>query len=408
MACVLSGLVPGTAFASDPGDLDTSFSTDGVKFIDFGGYDSAEQLFVDDAGRLTAVGSRRSSNNSGANAMARLLPDGGLDRDFANRGRRLFPLPSKMTPAWDWRETPEGKLIAFGPFRTTGYYMMRFDTAGRLDKTFGADGRVTGRFGDDGQLGDMLILPTGRIIVVGEVEGGTIIRAHRPDGSRDRSFGREGVVRARGDSFHVVYDPAGRFLLAGVRKNRRFVVDAFFPNGARDGSFGTNGRASIEIPNEGDELRSPIAAIATDGSIVLVSDLRAGLSSMDVVVARLKPTGEPDVGFGDGHGWRLFDIGAFDLRSAVAVLPGGKIVVGGYILQDFFGHDNNQLFLLALRADGSRWLPFGDDGVVRTDFGMERHVQAKEVLVVDGRLVVAGNAKSSFFVARFLMTKPSR
>jgi len=401
-AWVLSLLLPGTAFASDPGTADVSFSTDGVKFIDFGGYDSAEGVFFDSGDRLTVVGSS-SWEDGQANVLGRLLIDGRLDLSFGKAGRKTFDLPANMFPAWEWQAADDGALIALGRLGQSRYYLTRFGVDGRIDRTFGRDGRITGRFGEGGEPGDMLILPAGRIVVAGTVGRETVLVAHNADGSRDRSFGIDGEARVGGHSFNLTYDPSGRFLLAGIRGNSRFVVDAFSMRGRRDTSFGQRGRASIEITHDEEALRSPLVGVAPDGSIFLVSDLREGLSSMDIVVAKLAADGTPEPNFGGARGWRRYDVGYFDVRTAVTVLPDGNVIVAGFILQDLFGHDHSEALLLGLRPDGNMWRAFGDEGVIRTDFGLERHVQARNVLLNDGRLVVVGNAKSSFFVARFLL-----
>lgn len=397
IACLLQ---PTSVLAREPSDLDPSFSDDGVRYIDFGRAESASDLFVDAAGRLTVVGFRGRSEPY-QDAMTRLLPDGRLDRTFGDDGKVILELPGLDTvTAWD--STPDDRLVAFGGLGADGYYLIRFNADGHIDKTFADGGMASGRFGAGSFLGNMLIVPSGRMFVLATVDGDTVIKAHKPNGARDLSFGRQGIARLNGESYELIYHPDGRILVAGVRNNRRLVIDALRLDGRRDATFGVNGRSSIAFgAAPGDDIGVPHGVIASDGDVVVATDVRSGLSAADLLVARFDADGRPALSFGGGDGWRRVDIGPIDQETAVAALPGGKVVVGGFVLQDFFGHTNSQMFLVGLRADGSKWRAFGDDGVVRSDFGLERNVLLFDAVFTDGSLVVAGEAKNDFMVARF-------
>src|SRR5690606_22498328 len=95
------------------GELDTSFGVDGIRTISFGGADVVTTVQLQDDGAIVVAGT--ADDGFDANfAVARLLPDG------------------------------------------------------RLDPTFGAGGMATVAFGGDDRAGDMVLLPDGSIVIVGD------------------------------------------------------------------------------------------------------------------------------------------------------------------------------------------------------------------------------------------------
>lgn len=131
-----------------------------------------------------------------------------------------------------------------------------------------------------------------------------------------------------------------------------------------------------------------------------------GVSNWYFGAFRYLPNGELNQSFGEG-GWVDTDLGSFEFPHAVALQPDGGIVVAGEGDCRFAG-----CFVLArYRPDGSLDPGFGEGGVVHTPFGFVHGARAFDVSIApDGRVVAAGFVQmggdgqdsSHFAVARYL------
>lgn len=394
---------PSLAQAAEPGSLDRSFSGDGEKLIDFGRRELAERAFVDASGRVTLAGVSGDSPNR--LAMARVLSGGALDDSFSSDGRRVVDPASGADEAATWALSG-GELYVYG-FRADGdFYLMRFRADGRTDRQFGNDGTVVGSFRGDGPtFSDIVVLPSGRIVILGGgVNGQTQIKAFNADGTRARAFGDRGTATIDGVSSALVYQAGNRILVVGARNDRRLVVDALRSNGTMDPSFGSGGRASVAIgTSAGDDVASPTVSVMSNGDIAIATDVFDEDSfTTDLVVARFTSNGSRDAGFGGGDGWTRMDLANIEVALSIAPLSGGRMIISGFASDDFFDLDaQSDLLLVGLRANGQRWTAFGAGGVVRTDLGLAGDVSASDAVVHNGKLVVAGQAARDMLVARF-------
>src|SRR4029079_3582639 len=104
---------------------------------------------------------------------------------------------------------------------------------------------------------------------------------------------------------------------------------------ALDLSFGAGGEAIVPL-----DIHTQVTVVQPDGKIIL-----AGNDAHEAVIARLNSNGDLDRPFGD-DGWTRIDIAGKGTVRAVAVLPSGKILIGGPIYEDNY-------FIARLRADGT-------------------------------------------------------
>ena len=163
--------------------------------------------------------------------------------------------------------------------------------------------------------------------------------------------------------------------------------------GDLDPSFGAGG-----IARAGDAVSSANAiAVQPDGRIV-VAGSTAGDPGFDWRLVRLNPDGTPDASFGTG-GVVTTDFGGdYDIATAVALQPDGRIVVAGYEGDDS-GADRD--FAVArFNADGSLDPSFGAGGRVTANFTQGPDDAQDVVLQADGKIVVAGIAGGQFGVLR--------
>jgi len=271
------------------------------------------------------------------------------------------------------------------------------------DTTFGTNGiaEIEARFTpqeDVGQVGGIADLePTrgGKMLaaVYPIARGGHYFAAARidRDGSRDRSFGRNGITPyihvsyRKGENGGVLQAEAvaglrdGKALLAGYYENGGEFAPAlarFTSRGRLDRGFGRRGtvvpRPSFEgrpIQTEGGGERLHDVAIEPDGTIVGVGDIVAaphntpgvGPRRAGGLVIAYRPDGKIDRSFGHDGRLRITPprsgrYSGYTGFTEVKALPSGKLLVSGYIHQRYV--------LYRLTADGRIDRSFGRSGRV--------------------------------------------
>jgi uncharacterized delta-60 repeat protein len=137
--------------------------------------------------------------------------------------------------------------------------------------------------------------------------------------------------------------------------------------------------------------------------VVSGADLSSG--GGDFAVLRLTPQGTLDTPFGDGNGWKLIDLGGDDdVADAVAVEPGGKIVLAGF--SDYPPSFDFVVVRLVSPA-GTLDPSFNGSGRTFVNFaGTSKDFGHAVALQPDGRIVASGetdkNGDSDFAVTRLL------
>jgi uncharacterized delta-60 repeat protein len=174
--------------------------------------------------------------------------------------------------------------------------------------------------------------------------------------------------------------------------------------GDLDTSFGGDGTVLTDFGGQ-DETTS--LAIQPDGKLVVAGyAIASSGGSVDFALVRYLPNGALDPTFG-GDGRVLTDfsgVGSYDVASAIAIQPDGKLVVAG-----FSNASGSPDFALArYRPNGTLDPAFGGDGKVLTDFGSGSSDVASALALQphDGRLVVAAtqfgtSASRDFALARY-------
>lgn len=153
-------------------------------------------------------------------------------------------------------------------------------------------------------------------------------------------------------------------------------------------------------------------AMQPDGKRVVVGTMVLADGDRDVGVVRLTANGNIDNTFsGDGRlgfSYDIIDSGA-DEGLAVAILPGGRIVIGGSVERAV----GTQAALAILTPTGGYFNSFGSVGRYAFDLVASQRVDSIHALAIqgDGKVVVAGSTfplapstDSDFGVARLFLT----
>ncbi|HZR47447.1 MAG TPA: PxKF domain-containing protein, partial [Candidatus Manganitrophaceae bacterium] len=286
-------------------------------------------------------------------------------------------------------------------------------------------GIVTTNITRDDQAASISLQADGKIVVAGITDlylnYNTVFAMvrYRDNGEIDSSFGENGrVITDIGpgpEGISTVLIQEDRKLVAvGSRDGHYFAIARYDSDGVLDPSFGTGGIISVPLSLDGSpgEVRS--AALQPDGKIV-VAGSAGGDSALygtnsDALVARFRPDGTLDAGFGNG-GRVLTDVGkGTDEIASGLVIDRGRMIVGGHIYRFNASTNRKQFDFLLLRylSDGRLDPAFGDGGHAIVDFGLggDDLVYALS-LQASGKIVLAGESVRTatgrdFALARFL------
>jgi uncharacterized delta-60 repeat protein len=290
-------------------------------------------------------------------------------------------------------------------------------TVGAPDPSFGTSGQVVADFGGTESAAGVVVQPNGKVVVVG-TSGATndiVLARYNPDGTPDATFGGGtgtftfgfgGTDTAAG----IALQADGRFVVVGstdVGGSAGFAVARVLADGSGlDPSFDGDGKVVVEFDLGGaNEDRAAAVALQADGRIVVVGSVQVGAAAAntDFGIVRLTATGALDTTFDtDGKRTVAFDLGGAneDRATAVAVSPGGRLVVAGYAEGGAGAHEFAAARLSA--TDGSLDTTFDTDGKATVDFGGDDVAYAVAVRP-DGRVVLAGatdGTQSRFAVAQ--------
>ncbi len=331
-------------------------------------------------GKILAGGSFNFANGTARSDIARFNFDGTLDNSF-NPGTGLIPDFMTCCKLLDDVEIqPDGKIILAGIFNGVNSLqrrgMVRLNSDGTVDPTFNSQINGGILFIDD-----TLVLPDGKIMVssfgTDPLTGFGWFGLNRlnADGSFDNNF----FANVEGTVYRIARQPDGKLLIGGLftgeSGNYRF-IKRLNADGSTDTTF-----------NIGTGFNSGILdiIIQPDGKIVVGGGFTIYNGTPVNRIARLNPNGSLDTSFNPGNG-------ADRIVRRLALLPNGKIVVGG----DFDTFNGAiQKRLVILNSNGSL-----DPGFV-SGFDANLANTVRSLLVQnDGKLVVGGYFQSYDGVAR--------
>jgi uncharacterized delta-60 repeat protein len=233
----------------------------------------------------------------------------------------------------------------------------------------------------------------------------------------DNSFaGGSSISSMSHDAYTLAPLADGRFYVAGLRWNTGGTttydlgVTRFLPDGQPDPTFGAGGTVISDL-TPGTEREQPYAMLVQpDGKLLVGGTILYGVGPhYEMFVVRYNTNGSLDTTFGSG-GKFILSLGSDTHSEAtgLALLPGGGILVGGYI-------DNRAVTpvtyadfaVVRLTPTGQRDLSsgFGSSGIVKTNIVNSDKVF--DMLVQpDGKIVLAGaqggtNLSSQLTLARY-------
>jgi uncharacterized delta-60 repeat protein len=187
------------------GNLDTTFSGDGMARIGFGvgRQDLARDLVIQSDGKIVVVGETDDADYNNSNfAVARLNPNGALDTTFSGDGRQITNFGG-ADQAYAVALQSNGRIVVVGTKLTAGLLdvaLVRYNVNGSLDTTFNGTGKriLDLRPSFDSMASDLLVQSNGKIVVMGSTNDGNgndfaLVRLNNT-GSFDTTFSEDGVA----------------------------------------------------------------------------------------------------------------------------------------------------------------------------------------------------------------------
>lgn len=429
VAAALNAAVWSVASAA-PGDLDQTFSGDGVVRTNFSRWDdAAAAIAIQSDGKVVVAGVANGRDKR--IALARYHPDGSLDDTFGGDGKVVTLLISSAF-ASDLAIQPDGKIVVTGGVGGAGgrFATLRYDSDGDIDESFGVDGVVVTNFSRRNDFASgVAIQANGKIVVVGrarersELESGpsdsgfALVR-YLPDGTRDPAFSLDGKIFANltsgGDFAHdVAVQADGRIVVVGRGggSRGRFAVVRYRPGGGRDVSFGDDGRVFTDFARNEDLATS--VALQPDGMIVVAGTASRITYGASFALARYGPDGSLDPAFsGDGkvvtRFAEYFEGWMDDVANDVALQADGKIVAAGSSFRSVLLGMCCDRFTAIARFTTAGVLDdsFSGDGKVVDNIGPS-HGANGVAIQTDGKILTAGEAfidppVSTFVLMRYL------
>lgn len=287
---------------------------------------------------------------------------------------------------------------------------------GSIDNGFGGGGYQTihldiGFFDDEGN--SLLILPDGSIVAGGDSEvSGTydfIASKLHPDGTFDTFFGLNGINSIvaldndcnTGAGFQPTRD---RIILSGsnIDTTTFFLAALKNADGSLDLSFGSGGTTTIDVSSLefGSHTNDFANALAIDSSErIIIAGVTGTPSDLnDMAIVRLEPNGPLDTTFGgNGIVTTNFGLNRNESAMAVAIQSDGKIVAAGYHYKGAY----NNFAIARFNNDGSPDISFGTNGITSIDLGVNSVANAIAIQA-DGKIILAGYANDDFAIVRLM------
>ncbi len=295
-------------------------------------------------------------------ALARLRPDGGIDRSFGGDAQREAPAGGVL----ERRGTnilaiaSQGNRVLVGGEAESGpAYVARYTAHGRLDRSFGR-GTGMAHFAHRqarGAVTALLALPHRGLYAAGYLGANFLLARLGRDGVPDPSFGRagrvltdptrrpacgcslaEGLARDRHGRLLVsgtllAHRPTGYFTPESVAGARAIALARYRPNGRLDRGFGRGGVARTRV---GPRAAGRGIALQRDGRIVVAgSSARRNGDRTRFTVVRYRPNGGLDPSFfGDGIFSRRLGAIASEAWDPLVDRHGRIVVAGGAVFGD--------------------------------------------------------------------------
>lgn len=387
-----------TVNAQSPGDLDSTFGTNGVQSYLFADCDSRANSLHLYNGSIYVGGYLEDvsdcANGLQRGGISKLDTNGILDASFNSSGstndQSMFWPHSLLNPM-------TGKLILTGYDRQNTnsdfeHSRIGFDANGVIDTSF-VSGRIALGTNDNERSRANAISPiTGEFITVGFTQNNQfLVGKFLADGNVDVNFGIGGFAFDLhpnfngGNAYAGLIQSDGKVLIAGGLGSASldaYGLIRYDENGTLDPTFGSGGFVSINNQPSSTFHRCTGIVQQDDGKIVGAGFYDNGTDNT-MTIFRLNTDGSLDSSFATN--------GSFSVNRPGATLSEGLAIQGdGKILAVI--DDANQFLIVRLNPNGTIDNTFGNNGYADWSIPGYDQIRLVEIGVMDGSIYALGFA----------------
>ncbi len=239
-----------------------------------------------------------------ANRMAAQTP-GNLDSSFGTNGK-LMVLPGYQAEGMfieAEQELAGGKFISLMRTYITGadnmetyqYFLQQVAADGSPDLTFGQGGKTKLGF----NANSVLMKSDGKILVLGNDDEEIVMSRYLANGSLDISFGNNGTVYTGIFTLlrTAAWQPDGKIVIgAAVLGNTKMLVGRLWDDGSRDFSFGEDGLIIVDY-NAGNQQEWVTRLNVLPDLRIMVTGITIENNNYYSALLRLTSNGQPDSAF---------------------------------------------------------------------------------------------------------------
>ena len=385
------------AWAAD-GDLDTSFSGDGIvsTLVGSDGSESYSAVIQGDGKILVAGYSWIDSISRSDFAIVRFNSNGTLDTSFGTGGQVTTNFVSS-SEIYSIALQSDGKIVAAG-YSDNDSAIARYNSDGTLDTTFSGDGKLTTDMGSYETIASIALQSDGKIVAAGNSGNDFAIARYNSDGTLDTTFSGDGKLTTdmgSSDRIQSIALQSDSKIVAAGHSGNDFAIARYNSDGSLDTTFSGDGKLTTDMGSY-DSITS--IALQSDSKIVA-----AGYIGSDFAIARYNTNGTLDTSF-DTDGIVTTDIASSDDGfNSVLLQSDGKIVAAGYTDNAGFSY---LMAVARYNTDGSLDSTFNGDGIATTAVGSSDDSATAVAIQTDGNIVIAGYSDSGpvyeFAIVRFL------
>ena len=313
------------------GALDTTFGTNGVVTLTFGGTDEVAVAIAAQQDGKIVVGGYTALPGIDM-AVARLNTNGSLDTTFGGTGKVTVNFQdaqgiSQSDYLQVLKVAPDGKIvIAGGSPGTNNLYKTsvgRLNTNGSMDTTFSSDGRILNGLGT-GRWDDLVTNSDGSIVLAGTSSGQfsslITVAKYSNSGANEWEYNRSITPQCYMRLNGIAAQPDGKYVAVGSNEACKPVPIRINADGSLDASF-----TSTPYSLSGQLFA---VAIQPDGKILATIGVGSEFSNGFSLI-RYNSNGSIDTGFGTGGVATITMLNGHERAYDMVIQPDGKILVGG-------------------------------------------------------------------------------
>lgn len=284
------------------GSVDSGFGTNGTTIINLGAGDEyAYAMTLQSDGKILLAGNALDANYYNVPTVIRLTAEGDLDTSFSGDGVAQYPVTETENELRCIAVQSDGKIVTGGHYAPNLFdvnvLLLRFNEDGTLDETFGVAGAVKDTitvYGADECYG-LVIDNEDNIIITGyasTIAGwDAFVKKYDSEGSVDNTFGTDGITfsgfEASDVAYGIVQSPNLGFLVTGTAGNfpdETFALWRLNTDGSFNTDFGTDGAVYTNIGVEPEEANA--LAVQDDSHVIIAGKTRGETTNFDFAVLR--------------------------------------------------------------------------------------------------------------------------